>query len=246
MGALQERLETLEVQGDQDKQRIAELQDELVALEALISGQDTAVSATNDQIAQQGEDLEAVNTSLDRLDKEIDLLAQEFAENVDDLVLNAEANQEEISFLALEFNATGNPINALRRELELVKAMELVTRSQLNIGQQNLGLAETDIEQALFILLNLEPLVFEFQQEALLDIISRLDLALENFPDDMDQVEADLEVAWGLLLEGLPMEPPIDGDTGVLVGELTPTPADGEDATPSPDETPEPTPTTTP
>ncbi len=183
-----------------------------------------------------------LNTSLGRVDNQLDLLAQELTANTDEFTMMVEANQEDISNLALEFNATGNPINALRRELQLVKAMELVTRSQVNFAQQNLGLAEQDVEEALFILLALEPQVFEFQQDALLLIVSRLDLALENFSADPELVQADLEVAWELLLEGLPTEPAEAGEGEALVGELTPTPTGEETGTPEP----EPTPTTTP
>jgi peptidoglycan hydrolase CwlO-like protein len=241
LAALQERLDTLEVQGDQDKQTIAELQDELVALEAMIAGQDTALGATNEQAAQLGEDLEALNTTLAQIRTRLNNVTQELSENVKELAGDAEANQEEISNLALEFNATGNPINALRRELQLVKAMELITRSRVEIAQQNLGLVEADIQRARDLLLALEPLVFEFQQESLLTIVSRLDLALENFPDDLDLVEADLEVAWELLLAGLPMEPEVEGEGQSLVGELTPTPTEDETATPEPEPTPTPT-----
>ncbi len=240
--ALKERLDTLEVQGDQDKQTIAELRDELAALETLLADQDTALGAANEQSAQLGEDLDALRTTLSQIRNRLDNVTQQFSDDVEELAVDTEANQEEILNLALEFNATGNPINALRRELQLVKAMELVTRSRVELAQQNLGLVEEDILRARELLLALEPLVFEFQQGTLLTIVDRLDLALENFPDDLELVQADLEVAWELLLGGLPMEPEVEGEGESLVGDLTPTPAVEATGTPEP----EPTPTTAP
>ncbi len=59
LATLQSRLDTLEIQNDQRKQSIAELQDELAAVGNLIAGQQTALAATDEQLAQFGEDLEA-------------------------------------------------------------------------------------------------------------------------------------------------------------------------------------------
>jgi hypothetical protein len=197
-------------------------------------------------VIQLEEALETIGATLGQLDNEIELFSREFTMNVDDLTKDVEENREATSNLALEFNATKNPINALRRELQLVKVMELITRSRVSLDQGNIGLAEADIRMARDLLLPLQYRVFDFQREALLTIISRLDLALANFPADLDLVETDLEVAWDLLVAGLPVEPSEASEGAALEGELTPPPAEGQTGTSAPDELSEATPTATP
>ncbi len=226
---LQERLDSLEVQNDEAKQVISSLQAELQAslaeLESLQAAQEDTLADTAGQVADLEAALKAVGSSIDRLDAALADIAE-----------SAETNQEDLALLSEAFSATGNPINTLRRELQLVKAMELITRSRVSLGQSNFGLVEQDIQLARDLLVDLQPLVFDYQQEAVLAIVSRLELALDNLPDDPDLVDADLESAWELLVAGLPAEAPVEGeslDAGVAstpAPEATPTPV----ATPTP------------
>jgi hypothetical protein len=223
---LQERLDSLEVQNDEAKQVVASLQAELQAsleqVQSLQALQEETQTDTAGQLADLDAALAALDSTLSRLDDELAAAAE-----------SGEMNQEEIAALSEAFNATGNPISTLRRELQLVKAMELITRSRVSLGQSNFGLVEQDIQLARDLLVELEPLVFDFQQEALLAIVSRLDLALENLPDAPNRVDDDLETAWELLVAGLPAEAP-PAESLEAGGSLTPTP----EGTPTPEVTP--------
>ncbi len=227
LAALQERLDGLEVQSDQDKQVIASLQAELQSsleqVQSLQALQDEAQTATTGQLAELEATLAALDSTINQLD---DALAE--------VTDTAGMNQEEIAALTETFNATGNPINTLRRELQLVKAMELITRSRISLDQRNFGLVEQDIQLARDLLVELEPQVFDYQVEPLLAIVSRLELALENLPDAPDLVDDDLESAWELLVAGLPADAPPAGEGLEAGGSLTPAP----ETTPAPEATP--------
>ncbi len=160
LASLQERLDSLEVQSDEDKQVIASLQAELQSsldqVQSLQAVQEETQTATAGQLAELEATLAALDSTINRLD---DALAE--------VTDSAELNQEEIAALSETFNATGNPINTLRRELQLVKAMELITRSRISLGQRNFGLVTQDIQLARDLLVELQPLVFDYQQESL-------------------------------------------------------------------------------
>jgi hypothetical protein len=61
----------------------------------------------------------------------------------------------------------------------------------------------------------------EYQIEAKELIIAHLDMALENLPEAPILAAEDLEIAWQLLKQGLPDEPPLEAETET---EGTPTP----------------------
>ncbi len=113
------------------------------------------------------------------------------------------------------------PTAALRRELQLVKAMELLTRARVFIVEGNLGLAQGDIQSAREVLTTLRTTLPAYQVPALDVLLARLDLALGNLKDAPALVTDDLEVAWQLLLHGLPQEAPLDPAVPV---DLTPSP----------------------
>ncbi len=113
------------------------------------------------------------------------------------------------------------PAEALRRELQLVKAMEMLTRARLFLVQNNLGLAQGDIQSARDLMVGLRSLASPSQTAAVDAITARLDLALGDLKDAPALAPDDLEVAWQLLLRGLPQEAPLG-------------PASFTDLTPSP------------
>lgn len=239
---LQSRLDAMEIQQDNDREAIAELQTELEHAQQILSELSDSLTADAQNLASLESDLDDLrngldqaNTSLSELDSKIDE-SQESIQSLSDFL----ASQE-------------TPVAALRRELQLVKAMELLTRSRLFLARNNFGLAQDDIQSARAILVELQTLVLPYQEETLGTIVSRIDLALENLDENSALAVEDLEVAWRLLVGGLPDEPPIT-DTGTAL-----TPAATSDssitgatptitATPSvmPEETITPTPTSTP
>jgi hypothetical protein len=230
---LQKHLNALEVRGDAEKQAFSELsaqaqnasstqQAQMSALEstqmtAIASSKeiDAALKEVSKKITRLTAALEQTNTSLTEIDQRVN-------------DLDAQLKDEEA------------PVAALRRELLLVKAMELLTRSRLFLVENNLGLAADDIQAARGILADLQ--VPSYQAETLAEVIQRLDVALGNLPAAPILAAEDLEIAWQLLTRGLPGEPPIATPSEVAPATSTPEVT----AQPGPSPTPTPTLTATP
>ena len=213
---LHNRISALELQNDLRKQTLDELQTLLAELESAQNASDQAFEAmrsvSNERIAEVARSVEEVNRSLEELDGKLaDLEAALFE------------NRGEIQELARRLSAEDAPVAALRRELRLVMAMELLTRSRLFLAQDNLGLARNDIQAARNLLADLQKRVPAHQVNALGAILNSLDSALENLPTRPILAAENLEVAWRLLQQGLPGERMLP--TASPAEQITPTPA---------------------
>ncbi len=238
------RLDALEIQSDTDKQSIADLQTQLTAAEEALQEQATSlenVPALQVALDEYGAALTALETWLEDYDANLEGLQSE----VDKLSQSAEANSAEIQVLGEKLH-TQDTLFTLRNELELLKAMELITRARVSIGQNNIGLAQDDLRAARELLTALGAEVLEYQATALADIILRLEMAEQNLVEAPDLVDQDLEVAWQLLLPGLPSHDSADDVTPTPT--VTPTLESEAEATPTPtpvgevEATPTPTP----
>ncbi|MBU1661478.1 MAG: hypothetical protein KKD28_08390 [Chloroflexi bacterium] len=243
------RLNVLEIQSDTDKQTIADLQTQLTAAEEALQEQATSlenVPALQVALDEYGAALTALETWLEGYDANLEGLQSD----VDNLSQSAEADRAEIQALSEKLQ-TQDTLVTLRHELELLKAMELITRARVSIGQHNIGLAQDDLQAARELLSALSAEVPEYQAASLADIILRLELAEKNLVEAPDLVDQDLEVAWQLLLPGLQSYDSTDDATSTPTA--TPTTGDDAEATPTPtatltpksevEATPTPTPT---
>ena len=122
----------------------------------------------------------------------------------------------------------------------------MITRVRVSISQENIGLAKEDLQAAIEILNKLRLEVSPAQVLYLDDVSQRLTLAIGNISDSLGLAEEDLEVAWQLLLQGLPAEKTpdmmdVNQESGKeVIPSLTPSP------TPTSTEIPKLTPTPTP
>jgi len=208
----------------------------------------TVQAGLNDQV----ETMSTTLASMDRFSGELG----DVQSTQDGLIEQMLLNQAAIQTAANVATNERIPVQELQQELSLVKAMELLTRSRLLLAQNNLGLAEQDIQSARELLVSLETEVYPYQLQALQDIIDRLDMALLDIRQAPALVADDLEVAWKLLYAGLPGEnglTPAPGsqlqiETGIPAQTSTPTSSPtsetSETLTPSP--TPETSETPTP
>ncbi len=92
-------------------------------------------------------------------------------------------------------------------QLTLTRSLELLARSRLYLSQSNFGLAQTDIAEARALLYSLLPKISADQSDGLKVVISRLDLALGNLPQYPVVAVYDVDIAWKLLVDGLPKVP---------------------------------------
>ena len=234
---LQTRIDALEIQGDTDVQTIDNLKVQIAAAESTLLEQ----APTLENIVDLGTDLELLSTALAALDEKVSTIEV----LLDDVFIGATTTNESIESLQTEVETLNallearDTVDTLRQDLTLLKVMELITRARVSIGQENTGLAKDDLQAAQDLLTDLRSEVTAEQASYLDDISQRLSLASKNLTESQNLVDADLEVAWQLLLQGLPDTSPAGEEA-----EQTPTPesetsGDAED-TPTPTPTPKP------
>jgi len=239
---LSSRINTLEIQSDSDKQAITELQSQL----------DGAVS-TQAESLKPVQDAQATATSrLDDLDQAISDLEDKLTsvnQDVQAIATAVDKNQEQLTGLEDKLQVEGTPLETIHNELQMVKAMELLTRSRLLLVSNNLGLAQDDLQAASNLLSELQASLPEDQRGNLGEIIDRLNKASSNLPERPVLAADDLEIAWQLLLIGLPAESQtptaqVSGTPGSSSSLGTPSPE--RTGTTTPEITASPTPSPTP
>jgi len=197
--ALQERVDTLEKHGDTTREALSSLQTRLDTSEAALSDVQQALDSAQsiiDQLQSTQEDVApnvaAMKASLEDLTKALDTLADtvtQTAEDVDALTAKADDN---------------SALVAVHTDVQLLKAMEMLTRARLLLAQNNPGLAEVEGRAARNVLIALQAEVPDFQEKTLTTIVQRLDFGLTNLPGAPRLASDEFEIAWQLLSRGLP------------------------------------------
>jgi hypothetical protein len=111
----------------------------------------------------------------------------------------------------------------LDRQINLLKAMELLSRARLFMYESNFGLARQDVLLARELLAKVEPDVPPSLAADLDEIVRRLDLTLSNLPDFPVAASDDLDIAWQILLSGLPAATPVMSETPTAVVTISST-----------------------
>lgn len=195
----------------QNSRRIVELEQELAQL------RQEARQQSADQAARMGElegDLAALQESLAALESRTEALEQDLAaqqetlDRLEALTRRVQAlerdlgrTQDAVGELGLTLESRTTPAEVLARRLQLLRAMELVTRARLWLIQDNLGQAAEDVAQARDIVAAVIEGAPEEEAEALQPILDRLDQVLEDVRTAPLVAADDLEVAWELLVQ---------------------------------------------
>jgi len=133
----------------------------------------------------------------------------------------------------------------LDRQIKVLKGMELLARARLFLYQSNFGLARQDLQSARGILAAVEATGTSQDGIDLGEVVSRLDLAIARLPEFPVAASDDLDIAWLVLMQGIPQIQPA---TITIFATATPTvvvPATPE-FTPTPVPSGMPAPTATP
>ncbi|MGB7115509.1 MAG: hypothetical protein WBD56_05150 [Anaerolineales bacterium] len=216
MDNIADRLAVIEDQSDSFKEALADLEVQLEAIEAsqeiLAAGQseiaediqalDTEVSDMETRLGALESDLQAYISIKETLQAKLETL-QVDVEAASSFITGFNQNAETLSE---QITSYGERWQALENEVQLLKAMELLTRSRILLVQGNTDLALADIQDARDLLADLSGKVSDFQETALLEITSRLDTVLERINTAPKSVVNLLESAWKMLFEGLPDE----------------------------------------
>ncbi|HSL46492.1 MAG TPA: hypothetical protein VK897_23870 [Anaerolineales bacterium] len=113
----------------------------------------------------------------------------------------------------------------LERQISLLKSMELLSRARLFMYQSNFGLARQDVQIARDLLGTMRPDAPETLAGELDEVLLRLDLTLSNLPNFPVAASDDLDIAWQVLLSGLPEATPTITATPTPVDAASPTPS---------------------
>jgi chromosome segregation ATPase len=192
---LEVQLETIEASQETLAAGQSEITDDIQALGTEVSDMETRLAALES-------DLQAYISIKETLQAKLETLQVE----VEDASLFITGFNQNAETLSEQITSYGERWQALENEVQLLKAMELLTRSRILLVQGNTDLALTDIQDARDLLADLSGKVGDFQETALLEITGRLDNVLEWISSSPASAVNMLESAWKLLFTGLPDE----------------------------------------
>lgn len=181
----------------------------------------TALGALQGDINENGRRIDELGGEVDRLRTEV-----------------ATADAELTDLQAVVAARAEDEMDELQRTLALFRVWELISRARLRLLENNLGLAQADLEQARQAMNLLVAAAPEEEAEVLQRVQTRLELASTNLPGNPAMAASDLEGAWDALDEVLTAILLPELETAESLSEETACSAAGEEATA------EPTPTT--
>lgn len=176
----------LQSRQEETQQELAALQEQLQSLQ---DGQSQNVESLTD--------LEERASALDQRLSEIETEITVHTRSLDSLEKVQTELQAQDEAASLE----------LKRQIDLMKSVEFLSRARLFMYQSNFGLARLDVQAARALLGEMQldeidPLADDQQA-----VIRRLDLVLSNLPNFPVAASDDLDIAWQILVAGLPDAP---------------------------------------
>jgi len=188
---------------EQNAARVSELENEITILQTQLTEINSQLTDTNNQITETNNRIDALRQSIDAHTASLDKLAGMQA------TLEAQIKDN-----------NNKTLLALKHEVMLTRALDMLARGRLYLAQSNFGLAKADVQSARDLLGKLN---VESEDEALTQVISRLDLALSNLPTFPVVASGDLEIAWQILMTGetIATSTPEPISTGTLTSEPT-------------------------
>jgi hypothetical protein len=191
-----EQVRELQSHQEQTRQKLAELQTRLETLETVQNGHDGSLSDLDQRLSGMETEIAARTKSLTELeDRQAELQTQ-----------NKTVSAE------------------LERQINLLKAMELLSRARLSMYQSNFGLAKQDVQIGRDLLAKVQPDAPAPLADELDAVVQRLDMTLSNLPNFPVAASDDLDLAWQILLAGLPQATPTLSETPIPAATLSSTP----------------------
>lgn len=220
MAVILARLESLETQGDRNRENFSEIEARFVTQEDELEN----LARDNQERLQA---LDALESQLAALQSTLD----EMDASYEDQVQASATQQAVIDRMIGSLVQRAADVQSLRNDIQLVKALELLTRARLALARSDTPSALEEVRAAQALLRRLQETVLPFQWETLAAIQTRLELAFVNLTESPLLAIEDLEIAWQLLLRGLPGQP---GETPALLdAQETPSPEASPSVTPA-------------
>lgn len=206
------------------------------------------LESRQDRTEQQLSDLQTKLETIESVQNQHDQSLTELNQHTENLESEIAARTESLAALEklqAELQVQNESVSAeLERQFTLLKSMELLSRARLFLYESNFGLARQDVQIARDLLDGIEPDANSKLANELGEVIFRLDMTLSKLPDFPVAASDDLDIAWQILLSGLPAATPTITVTPTQVGTASPTPsAANMTTTPTPRGTVLPSPT---
>ncbi len=164
-----------------------------------------------DLAAQQGEEVARLNEEITVLVDRVSTLearadAVDLSLQAHDEALASLESMQELLNLQIATQKS-DLLLEISNQISLTRAIELLSRSRLYLSESNFGLAKIDLQTSRDLLYTLLTVVPADQTDALSMVIERIDMALENLPAYPVVAVYDVDIAWQLLIDGLPNIP---------------------------------------
>ena len=189
--------------------QLAQLKSRLAQNEIAVADLQAKLAAAQTELAQQAQTIADLNGRVQKIDEGIAAQTKSLA-----------ALEQRQSTLQAQNEATNAE---LTRQIKLLKSMELLSRARLFMYESNFGLARQDVQTARDLLAAVQPTAPAALATDLTEVIHRLDLTLANLPNFPVAASDDLNIAWQVLLAGLPQAQAVATETPIP--EITSTPA---------------------
>ncbi len=175
------------------------------------------------QLQDYQEEVAQLRLDLAERDLEIDEqqsgLEGRIDDGADEIANQSEAINEQMAVLAAELatlmdrldtfevslSEVGHPVDEMQGRLQLIRAMTLISRAQFWLSEDNLGQASEDVTAARAMIFDRaekwrEETEYGDRVTVLDEIVSRLDIALEDIRTQPSIAEDEIEIAWKLLI----------------------------------------------
>jgi hypothetical protein len=215
----------LDALGEQITSDRTSMNEQLKAVQARLNQLETNSAAADANTADIQSGLNSLRKDMDQLQASLERLDQ-LEKDLKTLDTRQSQSAGQLATLEQSFRAPGGKLDTLRREVDTLKAMNLLTRAEVNLAQNNFGLAKNDVLAARDVLLAMRSSQPAAEQDAISAWIVRLDLALGNLPAFPLIAANDLEAAYQMLAIGILPPAPTPGPiTATPTPWITPTPS---------------------
>jgi TolA-binding protein len=200
---------------------IAQMTNQIADLKSRLSNLETHQTTSAQTLAEAQGQITALDSAVEANSETLEQLKTMQAA-LDTLTLESSENET-------RFEEVNSTLAEVQRQVTLSRAIEMLSRARLYLYESNLGLARLDVQSARELLLTLQSALATDKIAALQEVITRLDLALGNLPAFPVIAADDLNIAWQLLVNGLPDLPRSTAlsesvtETPIPIEEITPT-----------------------
>lgn len=196
------------------------------------------LQARQEQLESQVSDLQTKLGTIESLQNQHDQMLNALDGRMDEVETQITAHTQSLAALEqiqseLQTQNESGSVE-LERQVNLLKAMELMSRARLFMYQSNFGLARQDVQVAHDLLVTVQKDAPEALADDLSSVVLHLGLTLANLPNFPVAASDDLDIAWQILIQGLPPTRSGVSEPSTPLVTFTPTPQATFTPTPPP------------